>query len=993
MQRSRPSYLLALLLPLSLLSNLLLTAQKSDRTVPTAPWQTGTEESGHTYRYLVDDPLDARYYTLENGLTVILSVNNDEPRIQTLIAVRAGSKHDPATNTGLAHYLEHMLFKGTDTYGSSDWAKEQRELIVVENLYEEYNRATDPAERKRIYRAIDSVSGVAATYAIANEYDRMIGMIGASGTNAFTSTEQTVYVNDIPSNQIDRWLTIEAERFRAPVFRLFHTELEAVYEEKNRSLDSDGSKAWEGLMAELFRNHPYGTQTTIGTIEHLKNPSLAEIRKYYDRYYVPNNMAIIMAGDFDPGEVIATIDEKFSYMEPKEVPTFTFAPEAKRSAPVELEVVGPEAEEVMIAFRFPGRDTKEALLLKMTDLLLAYKGAGMLELNLTQRQKVKSASSFFDISEDYSYHILYGEPGSDQDLEDVKDLMLEELDRIKQGEFDQEKMSAIVRNLKVDELNRYRGNGGRAYSLLNTFVVGGDPARAMMELTALSRLRKQDVVDFANRWYTDDYVVMYKREGERDGTLSVEKPEITPVSVNREATSPFVRKIADTKAPAIAPSFIDYNNDIAKIGLAGGKGPQLLAIENEQDDLFELYYVFDMGSENDRLLPYAVDYLEYIGTESIPADELRKRFFNLGCSYNVSSGRDQVYVSLSGPQESFEEGVRLFEEFLENAEGDDESLEGMVDLVLQERENAKADKGAILFSGLWNYATFGPENPTTDIVSEDDLEELDPDDLTDKIRSLNGWEHRVLYYGPLAPTEVARTLERLHPTPSTGLRPITPGKSYARKSIDRNTIYFVDFDMVQAEVLWLRDAEPYNPENIAVRTLFNEYFGGGMSSIVFQEIRESKALAYSTFSGYRSPNKPTDPHVIMSYVGAQADKLTSAITAMNELHDELPQADGNLTAAREALRNKYETERTIRSAILFNYLTAQKFNQEYDSRQRVYDNLDNVKLTDLTTFHAERYAGMPYAICIIGSEDMIDLEALEEFGEVVELSIEDVLGY
>ncbi len=993
MQTSRQARILALLLPISLLSSLFLTAQKSDRIPPTAPWQTGTEASGHTYRFLPEDPLNARYYTLENGLTVILSVNTDEPRIQTLIAVRAGSKHDPATNTGLAHYLEHMLFKGTDRYGSYDWEKEKRELQVIEDLYDTYNKTTDEEARKRIYRAIDSVSGVAATYAIANEYDRMIGMIGATGTNAFTSTEQTVYVNNIPSNQVDRWLTIEAERFRAPVFRLFHTELEAVYEEKNRSLDEDGSKAYEGLMAEVFRNHPYGTQTTIGTIEHLKNPSLKEIRKYYDRYYVPNNMAIIMAGDFDPGNVIAAIDEKFSYMKPKEIPNFTFAPEEKRSEPTELEVVGPEAEQVTVAWRFPGADSKESLLLTMTDLLLAYKGAGMLELNLTQRQKVKNASSYFDISEDYSTHVLYGEPGAGQELEEVKDLMLAELDRIKRGEFDEKKMAAIVRNLKVDELTRYRSNAGRAYTLLNTFVVGGDPARAMMELTALSRLSKQDIVDFANKWYTDDYVVMYKREGEREGGLSVEKPEITPVSVNREATSPFVQKIAATKAPEITPTFIDYENDITKIRLSGGKGPQLLAIENEQDDLFELYYVLEMGSDNDPLLPYALDYLEYIGTASMPADELRKRFFELGCSYSVSSGRDQVFVSLSGPQESFEEGVRLFEEFLENARGDEESLEGMIDLVLQSRENAKADKGTILFSGLGSYAVYGPENPTTDIVSEDDLDNLQPDDLTDRIHKLSSWDHRVLYYGPLTPKEAATTIERLHPTRSSGLRAIPAPKVYKRAKIDRNTIYFVDFDMVQAEVLWLRDAEPYNADNIAVRTMFNEYFGGGMSSIVFQDIRESKALAYSTFSAYRSPNKPTEPHTIMSYVGAQADKLNAAITAMNALHNDLPQAEGNLSAAREALRNKYETGRTIRSAILFDYLTAEKFGFTEDSRRRVYDNLDKINLNDLTSFHDERYANVPYAICIIGSKEMIDLDALKQFGEVVELSIEDVLGY
>src|SRR5690554_2813599 len=272
-------------------------------------WKEKTS-NGYTYQYVENDPSGARFYTLKNGLTVILSPSKKEPRIQTYIAVKAGSKTDPATHTGLAHYLEHMLFKGTDKYGSLDWEKEKPLLDKIESLYEEYNSTTDESERKLIYQEIDRVSGQAAKYAIANEYDKIMSGMGAQGTNAFTSVEQTVYTEDIPSNVVDKFLTVQAERFRNPVLRLFHTELEAVYEEKNRSLDSDGSKVFEEMFAQLFPNNNYGKQTTIGTIEHLKNPSLVEIRKYYENYYVPNNMAIIMAGDFNPDDVIKSVAEK-----------------------------------------------------------------------------------------------------------------------------------------------------------------------------------------------------------------------------------------------------------------------------------------------------------------------------------------------------------------------------------------------------------------------------------------------------------------------------------------------------------------------------------------------------------------------------------------------------------------------------------------------------------------------------------------------------------
>ena len=291
-----------------------------------------------TYKYetVPNDPLNVRIYKLENGLTVYLSVYKNAPRIQTYIATRAGSKNDPTDCTGLAHYLEHMLFKGTDVYGTKDFAKEKVELDKIEALYETYRKTKDEAKRKTIYHAIDSISGYASTFAIANEYDKMLSNLGAKGTNAYTWLEQTVYVNDIPSNQLDKWTTIEAERFRNPVLRLFHTELEAVYEEKNRSLDNDGDKSWDALFLGLFPHNTYGSQTTLGTIDHLKNPSLIEIKKYFYTYYVPNNMAICLSGDLDPDATIKMINEKFGSWKSKPIPTYNPYIENQIAAPKTL---------------------------------------------------------------------------------------------------------------------------------------------------------------------------------------------------------------------------------------------------------------------------------------------------------------------------------------------------------------------------------------------------------------------------------------------------------------------------------------------------------------------------------------------------------------------------------------------------------------------------------------------------------------------------------
>lgn len=974
------------LLLLLLVGSPLLRAQNAGFVKVSDP----APESKYTYTSVPGDPLQARIYTLKNGLTVMISVNKSEPRIQTLIATKAGGKNDPSTNTGLAHYLEHMLFKGTDQFGTKDFAKEKVLLDEIESLYEKYNHTTDVAARKAIYHSIDSVSGLAANYAIANEYDKLMAAIGAKGTNAFTSFEQTVYVNDIPQNQLEKWMTVEAERFRHPVLRLFHTELEAVYEEKNIGLDNDNRKIFEAGFAGLFKNHTYGTQTVLGTVEHLKNPSLTEIRKYYETYYVPNNMAIILAGDLDPDMAVALIDKYFGAMQPRPVPAFTFQPEEARTSPEEINVYGPDRESLRMGFRFPGAGTHDALLLEATDLLLAYKNAGLIDLNLNKQQKVLEASSSPMILKDYSIHWFSGVPNQGQSLEEVRDLLMQQIQKIKNGQFDDDALQGVIRNLKVDQIRQYEENTGRAFAMLDAFVLGQDWEQYVAKLEEMSHITKKEIVDFANRYYTNDYVVVYKRLGEDKSIVKVEKPPITPVAVNREDQSPFVSKVLSTPAPAITPVFIDYAHDITTLKLKNGA--EVYYHPNRENDLFYMYYVFDMGRRNDKRLPIAIDYLQYLGTDKYTAEELAKEFFKLGCEIGVSAGEEQVYVSLSGLQESFGPAFKLFEEFLANLKPDQKALDGLVEQELKTRKDAKLDKQTILWTALRNYALFGKVNPVTDRLSEKELRSLRAEDLTEYLKSLASYRHRVLYYGPTPGNTLVTELNALHRMPPV-LRDYPQPVQYQRLDTKQNKVYFVNYDMVQAEVVWLSKSGQYDPKVVPTAAIFNEYFGGGMSSVVFQNIRESKALAYGTFSQYQMPQKKEDPFYVLAYIGTQADKLPEAIPAMNALLTDMPRTEQSFQAAREALRNQIETDRVTKADILFNYLTAQRRGLDHDIRRDVYAALDRTTMDDLQRFHDERYKGVGYSYLVLGSRDRVNPTELRKYGEVVELTLEDIFGY
>ena len=309
--------------------------------------------SKYQYEEVKGDLSQTRIYTLKNGLKVYLSVNKEQPRIQTFIAVRTGSKNDPAETTGLAHYLEHIMFKGTGQFGVTDSAKEAPLLDDIEQRYEQYRRLTDPEERRQAYRGIDSVSQVAAKYFIPNEYDKLMAAIGSEGSNAYTSNDVTCYTEDIPANEVENWAKIQSDRFQNMVIRGFHTELEAVYEEYNIGLTQDVRKLYEALCRQLCPTHPYGTQTTIGTQEHLKNPSITNIKNYFKKWYVPNNVAICMAGDFDPDEVIATIDKYFGGWQPgDDVAQPQFPEQPVLTEPQDTSVIGPEAEQLWLGWRF-----------------------------------------------------------------------------------------------------------------------------------------------------------------------------------------------------------------------------------------------------------------------------------------------------------------------------------------------------------------------------------------------------------------------------------------------------------------------------------------------------------------------------------------------------------------------------------------------------------------------------------------------------------------
>ncbi len=489
----------------------------------------------YTYESVPGDKLGVRIYTLENGLKVYMSVNREEPRINAYVVVRVGGKNDPAETTGLAHYFEHMMFKGTSNFGTSDWEKEKHLISQIENMFEVYRVETDETKRAAMYKKIDSLSYEASKLAIPNEYDKLMKLIGSQGTNAATSQDYTMYIENIPSNQLENWAIIQADRFTHPVLRLFHTELETVYEEKNMSLTNDGRKTIEALFAGLYPNHPYGKQTVLGHADHLKNPSMKNINKFFDTWYVPNNMAVILAGDFDPDKAIAVIDKNFEKLKSKDLPEFGFKQESLISSPIIKEVKGLEAENLLIAFRFPGVASDDALLVNMMAMILYNGKAGLIDLNINQKQKALEASAYAYMLADYGALILSGKPKNGQTLEELQQLLLDQVELLKTGQWPDWMLTAAINNLKLREMKQAESNSSRARLMMNSFLYNIPWSNQVNYINRIGQFSKSDIVNYASSYLMKNYVVVYKKQATPDDLPKVAKPPITPVYINRDA--------------------------------------------------------------------------------------------------------------------------------------------------------------------------------------------------------------------------------------------------------------------------------------------------------------------------------------------------------------------------------------------------------------------------------------------------------------------------
>lgn len=932
-----------------------------------------------------DDPLSAQIFKLDNGLTVYLTENHEEPRFYAEIAVRTGSKNDPSTHTGLAHYLEHLLFKGNEKMGTTNYAREKVFLDRITVLYERHSEETDPEKRAAIYAEINKEAQRGAAYSIPNEIDKLFNAMGGTAVNAHTWHEETVYKVNLPANRMEQWAAIESQRYVNPVFRLFHTELETVYEEKNRSLDNKGRVSYYAMSQALYKNHPYGTQPTIGTVEHLKNPSLKVIYNYFETYYVPNNMAIFISGDINIPETMSIIDVYFSSWEPKPVPTVGPWKE-KKIRGVERVTVKYQGEEyVELGFRTAPNHHADAEALAVMDMILDNSQAGLINLNLNQKQKVRYAGSGPQVMNDYGSQHLYGIPKEGQTLAEVEDLLLEQIKLLKKGEFEDWIIPAIITDFKKGMKGGLESNLARVTAMRDAFLTYEEWDRAVAFMDRMERVTKEDVVRVARNYLGKNYVAVY-RVDEQHEVPTVEKPLIDPISIDPSRQSEFAAEILSMPFTEIEPTYVDMENDFQVLDYA--EGVKLYYSPNPLNDLFSFSIRVDFGSQEDNTIRMATRLLDKSGTAKFSSEDLKKEWYKLGSNFGIGAGDNESQISISGLDENFEATLILMLDLVRNPTTDAETLETLKAIVLKSREDSKKDPGSLSLA-VARYNRYGEESGFLRMLSTEEVNALTVDELHAVIQGLLGYKHTITYTGSLPLEEVLAILKKHHKVEGT-LKDTPAYRFQYARNIDETEIYFFNKEMAQAQVRFEFPDGVFDESQAAPQSLYNSYFAGGMSGIVFQELREARALAYSAGARYLSGGRVDAENLMIGVIGCQADKTIESVEAFLDLFDNLPESPDRFAQSAESLDNLYRTSTIGFRGVIGSVRSWERLGLEGDPRQQRFENLQTATLDDMMNFHSVHIKDQPKLISIVGDKTKIDMEALAQFGTITEVGLDDI---
>lgn len=928
-------------------------------------------------------------YQLDNGFTVYLNADPTATEVNGAVMVKAGGKNDPADATGIAHYLEHLLFKGTGELGTTDYEKEKKHLDRIVALYDEAAKTTDGEERTRLYKQINEEAVAASAYGLPNEFDKLTRSIGGTGINAFTNNDITFYHNSFPGHELERWLDIYSHRFQNPVFRSFQSELEVVYEEKNRSLDNFQRRLIEQFNKEIYQGHPYGEQLVLGTIDHLKNPSLTKMYEFFENYYVANNMALILSGNFDLEAAKPIIAAKFGSWRTGEVPEF---PEYPIHQFGERRVINARLTPIsvgMLGWKTVNDTHPDRTVLDVTTALLSNSDqTGLLDV-MTQKGKLMFSGLFANgMQEDGSVIAFFVPKVLVQSLPSAERLVMHEVHKIANGEFTDTELETVKSTLYRDFQRGLEEPSDRAVSMGFCFSRGIAWEDYLTYPERIASITRQDVMHAAKKYLGDERLVLYSRTGfPKKRTLN--KPAFEPVTTDQNGSSVYARRFNEMAPELPTPDFVDFAEDIEKKMLPGGN--TLLWSENPINDIFQLKIRLHVGSQDQPQLTYLSQLLGYAGTPSFESTAFKKELSRLGATFSANVSNYSFWLRVEGLEKNLNATLALIDDLINEPVVTKQQIGT---LVKAEQTNRKLERSTptSMASVMLEYSLRGKDSEYLNRPTMQTLKKLNPAAVQMELTQLfDSYAATVHYVGKRDVDAIAKLLEQ-------ELTLATQGESISPRPLTmverpETTIYLIhDKKAVQSQVYYALVGNAYSRDVIPETAVFNQYFGGGFSGIVLQEIREYRSLAYSAAARYNAPSyDPEGKGILIGYTASQADKTTDAVGVMMDIMENLPEKPERFESTVLGLQQSAMTSRPG-----FRNLTTsiEQWQQEGFSEAPdalAYAGYEDMTFRDLMDFHADYIKGKPITITIYGDKRQMDLEKLAEWGKLVELKVTDVL--
>ena len=934
--------------------------------------------------------LKVKEYRLENGLTVWLNEDHSQPKVFGAVVVKAGAKDCP--DTGIAHYFEHMMFKGTDRIGTLDYESEKVLLDSIAMKYDELAMTEDTAARARLQKEINELSIRSSEYVIPNEFNRLINRFGGSGLNAATSYDATIYFNTFSPQYMVQWAEINSERLINPVFRLFQSELETVYEEKNMYGDFIGGQVMDTLMARYFGPHPYA-YPIIGSTKNLKNPRLTEMHKFFEDYYVASNMALILSGDFDAQQVMPILDKAFSRIRsgnaPKQekvmLPPFNGRETMKVKFPI------PFIKAMGLGFRGVSANHEDQVALNIAvNLLNNANGTGYLDKLMVEHKLMGALAINESMNEAGILAVAIMPKLLIQSYSSAEKMVWDEINRVKNGDFSDE----MFNSLKLEQKRQYASSleniDSRATIMMNLFSQGKSWNDYLNEVARIESITKEDVVRVAQKYFSNNYLCVTKSTGKYPKD-NLPKPAFSPVVPrNADASSSYAKQLEKIPEQQVAPRIIDFEKDVKTSKLT--PLVTLYTTPNPLNDIFTLNISYGIGALEQPELMQLTNYLQLLGTESLSFEQFRSRLQSIGSTLAFDVTPDAFVMKVTGFDNHIDETMELVGDFIRHAKADDKKLRQIVDDA-KVSEKAFFKSGDNVASALLEQVKYGDQSRYLRKLSLSQIKKLKGKDMLaiyDKVRSVQCDLH---YCGTLPVEKVIGTIRQHLPLERTTIASNSP---YYRelKQYDRPTVFFIDMpDMAQSIVYGYVKGDPVDDKaSRHASRLFSVYFGGDMSSLMFQEIREFRSFAYRTSGRYQLPNHAHKGTAgsFTAMLSTQSDKTLDALGVLDSLIREMPLKPERVEAVKQTLVNRINNDYPPFRNLSEKVASARMEGFDRDPAEEFLRDIATMDMQDISRFYREQISGRPVVYVIAGNRKHIDMKKLAEYGTIIKVKKKDI---